>query len=205
MADSTSEDFRTISAAAQASAAAQERARAQLASTGEALRNSASDALGQARSMVRDAAEQQKHRAAEGIQEFARSLHDMAGSLDQQHRDLSARYTHAAAEQLERAARGLEQRSMGDMLGEVEHLARRQPALFIGGAFAAGFLLARFVKSSAEAEPGTGDIGYGADTGYSAYPPATEGFAAAPPAAGPGSAFAASPAEVPGVRQSREP
>lgn len=199
MADSTSDDFRT------ASAAAQTRARAQLASTGEALRHSASDVLGQARSMVRDAAEQQKHRAAEGIHEFARSLHDMAGSLDEQQRDLTARYTHAAAEQLERAARGLEQRSMGDMLADVEHLARRQPALFIGGAFAAGFLLARFLKSSAEGEAASGEVGYRADTGYTAYPPATEGYAAPPSSAGPGGAFAGNPIEVPGVRQSREP
>jgi hypothetical protein len=37
----------------------------------------------------------------------------------------------------------------GDLLHDAETLARRQPALFLGGAFALGLIAARFLKSSA--------------------------------------------------------
>jgi len=37
---------------------------------------------------------------------------------------------------------------MDQMLRDARNLARRQPALFIGGSFAVGLLAARFVKSS---------------------------------------------------------
>lgn len=149
-------------------AAAQDRARDQFASTSEVIRHSATDAVQQARSMVRDAAEQQKHRAAEGIQGFARSLHDMARNLDSEHQDIPARYTHLAAEQLERTAQALDRRSMEEMLTDVERFARRRPAVFIGSAFAAGFLVARFLKSSQSAEAGSTGTAYG--TAYGAVP-----------------------------------
>lgn len=157
-----------------------ERARDQFASTGEAIRHSATDAMEQARTMVRDATEQQKHRAADGIQRFARSMHDMARNLEQeQHQGLAAHYTHVAADQLDRMARSLEQRTMDDMLTGVEDFARRQPAAFVGGAFAAGFVLARFLKSSGEgAAPAAADTAaYGrAAGGYAEYEPVRGGY-----------------------------
>ncbi len=38
----------------------------------------------------------------------------------------------------------------GDLLHDAEALARRQPALFLGGAFALGLIAARFLKSSGQ-------------------------------------------------------
>ncbi len=40
----------------------------------------------------------------------------------------------------------------GDLLHDAETLARRQPALFLGGAFALGLIAARFLKSSSHSD-----------------------------------------------------
>jgi hypothetical protein len=42
----------------------------------------------------------------------------------------------------------LRDRNVDDMLADAEDFARRQPELFLGGAFALGMLAARFFKSS---------------------------------------------------------
>jgi hypothetical protein len=42
-------------------------------------------------------------------------------------------------------------RMWGNMLSDAQELARRRPALLIGGAVAAGFLAARYLKRSAPA------------------------------------------------------
>jgi hypothetical protein len=42
----------------------------------------------------------------------------------------------------------LKNANAGDLLRDAEGLARRQPVLFLGGAFAVGLLAARFLKSS---------------------------------------------------------
>ena len=42
----------------------------------------------------------------------------------------------------------LQDTSFDELLDLTTDFARRQPALFVGGAFACGFVLARFAKSS---------------------------------------------------------
>ena len=146
MADST---LGRVSEGVKATAtAAQERARDQLAETGDVLRHSASDAVQQARTKIGDVAEEQKHRAAAGIRGVAHSLHNMARSLEREHRDIVAQYAHVAADQLDRTAHVLDHRSMAEMADDVEAFAHRRPGVFVGGAFAAGFLLARLIRNS---------------------------------------------------------
>lgn len=58
--------------------------------------------------------------------------------------DLAAR----AAEGIERLARYLENKSVADVVRSVESFARREPALFLGGALAMGMMAGRFLKSS---------------------------------------------------------
>ena len=180
--------------------AAQERARDQSASTGEVFRHSATDAVRQARSKLREAAEDQKHRAAQGIRGFAHSLHDMAGGLELENRDIAARYAQIAAEQLDRTAEALDRRDMAEMAGEVEAFAQARPAIFVGGAFAAGFLLARFLKS-AQAEPPVPHAVRGrasaTATGYAEYEP----LRTPPEQAGSATPFTATPTEGPGAQR----
>jgi hypothetical protein len=55
-----------------------------------------------------------------------------------------------AAQQVDRASRYLRRSEVRDVVRDLEDLARRRPAAFVGGSLAAGLLLARFFKSSGE-------------------------------------------------------
>lgn len=145
---------RARSSTAEAVTAAQDEARRQFESTRDVLMEQGDQAYRRARTSVLSAAEQQKQRAAEGMEGVARSLHDMARNLNSQDQALPARYTDLAAEGLERAAHALQEKTVNDLMNDAEEFARRQPAVFLGGAFVVGLLVARFLKSSE-----TGDIG----------------------------------------------
>ena len=60
-----------------------------------------------------------------------------------------AAYTQGVADKIEQLASALRGRDLPQLARDVEQLARRQPALFIGGAFSVGLIAARFMKSSA--------------------------------------------------------
>jgi hypothetical protein len=77
----------------------------------------------------------------EAIRQTTQSLRD------QQH-DTVARYVEQATEQLDRITRRLKEKDIGELLEDAQQLARRQPAVFVGAAFALGLLGARFLKSS---------------------------------------------------------
>jgi len=58
--------------------------------------------------------------------------------------------TERAARQMDRAARYVRRSELRDVVRDLEELARRRPAVLVGGSFATGMLLARFFKSSGE-------------------------------------------------------
>lgn len=124
--------------------------------TREVLRASRDQAMEEARDAIRNMAEGQKTRAAEGLGSVAHALHETARTLSSEKQAVTARYTDMAADQLERASRLLREKDWDDLMGEAERFARQQPTLFIGGAIAAGFFLARFLKSVPATPAGTG-------------------------------------------------
>jgi len=60
----------------------------------------------------------------------------------------TAKYTDTAARKLEDVANYFETHDMRQMMSDAEDFARRNPAIFIGGAAVLGLLAARFIKSS---------------------------------------------------------
>jgi hypothetical protein len=62
--------------------------------------------------------------------------------------DLTARYTGTAASQIEKVANYFERKDIRSMMRDAEGFARRNPAIFLGAAFALGMAAARFLKSS---------------------------------------------------------
>jgi hypothetical protein len=60
----------------------------------------------------------------------------------------TAEYSDTAAKKIEQVANYFEQKDVRAMYNDVENFARRNPAMFIGGAFALGLIAARFLKSS---------------------------------------------------------
>ncbi len=135
-------------AVSEASTAAQTGMREQYESTREVLTQSGQRMSEQAKDTLRSMAEEQKMRAVQGLHGVAKSMHQMARSLHDEQQETPARYVDMAADQIERGVRLLEERGVPELMSGVETFARRQPAVFIGGAFAAGFLLARFLKTS---------------------------------------------------------
>jgi hypothetical protein len=92
----------------------------------------------------------QKNRATDGLGELAQAVRRTSQPLRESHQDTIAEYVERAADGIERFSTRLRQREIGDLVDEAQRFARRRPALFIGGAFAAGLLTARFLKSSSD-------------------------------------------------------
>jgi len=109
----------------------------------------------QARNTVQQAREKAASTVNERKGELAGSVTSVAGAVrgatDQlrgEGHDHIAGYTEALAEQADRVARYLRDTDLNRVRDDVEDLARRQPALVIGGALLLGLLAARFFKSS---------------------------------------------------------
>jgi len=90
----------------------------------------------------------QKTRATDGLSVMANAVRQTTQTLRNDHHESLAQYVDRAADQLERFSNVIRDKDMDQMLRDARNLARRQPALFIGGSFAVGLLAARFVKSS---------------------------------------------------------
>jgi hypothetical protein len=92
----------------------------------------------------------QKDRATDGIGSVVDAVRQSTQHLRDNQHDTIAQYVDQAAGQLERWSNQLKEKNVGELLQEAQQLARRRPAVFIGGAFAVGLLGARFLKSSRE-------------------------------------------------------
>lgn len=114
----------------------------------------AGEVADQAKEQARSQAAQQKERATEGLGSVAQALRQTSGSLREQEQSTVARYVEDAAGQVERLAGYLRERSPEELLHETEQFARREPAFFLGGAFALGLMGARFLKSSGSSASG---------------------------------------------------
>lgn len=113
----------------------------------------ASQALGQVKEKATTKIEDQKATLAQGLGSVADTIRQVGGSLrdtagESDVASTAAKYGDSLAGQVEQFSNYLEKHNVSDLLREVERFARRNPAYFIGGAFALGLLGARFLKSS---------------------------------------------------------
>jgi hypothetical protein len=91
---------------------------------------------------------EQVERGAERLGGLSEALQAVGRELRGKDDDALAGLTDRAAEQVERFAGYLRGKDLDEIVYEGERLARRQPALFLGGAFLIGVAAARFLKSS---------------------------------------------------------
>ena len=101
-----------------------------------------------ARGQATGFADRRKDDAAQSIADIASSLRETGKSFGD--RPNIASFVGTAADGLEQLAGGIKERSFADLYGEAEDFARRQPLTFGAVALLAGFVAARFIKSSAE-------------------------------------------------------
>jgi hypothetical protein len=89
----------------------------------------------------------QKNRATDGLGSIANAVRQTTQQLREQQHDVIAGYVDQAADQIEQFSRRLREREVTQLFSDLQDLSRRQPTLFVGGAFAVGFVAARFLKS----------------------------------------------------------
>lgn len=90
----------------------------------------------------------QKTRATDGIASVAQAIRQSTARLRDERHDSIAEYVDRGAEQLERLSGYLQQKDAAELWSDAQRFARRRPAVFIGSAFVAGLVAARFLKSS---------------------------------------------------------
>ena len=93
-----------------------------------------------------------REQAADGLQQLATSVRRSSGDLESEQPAI-ANAVDTAADQAERIAAYLRQTDARELVGTIQDVARRQPLLFVGGAFLLGVAASRFVKAAGGSSP----------------------------------------------------
>lgn len=104
--------------------------------------------LDRGRDRVRSSVDDGKSRIARSLGTVASSLKDSSRQLRDGEDATVGAYVERVADQLDRAAGYLERSDVEELVQGARRFAHRNPALFLGAAFAVGVLGARFLKSS---------------------------------------------------------
>jgi len=89
-----------------------------------------------------------KDRVAEGLGSVAEAMRHTGEHLRSQDKLGLTEYVARAADQIDAASDYLQDRKLGEVVTDLSRFARREPALFLGSAFALGLIGGRFLKSS---------------------------------------------------------
>lgn len=131
---------------------------------GHQARQKAGDLMDQAREQVHTQLNTRKDALVGSVDTLAQVLHQSSQSLQEQNQALVGQFIDRGADVVEGIARYFREHEVQDLVSEVEGFARREPLLFLGGAFTLGLMAARFLKSGAP----TGGQGGGTGNGTSA-------------------------------------
>jgi hypothetical protein len=127
----------------------------------------------------------QKSRAAEGLQGVATMVAQFGDQVREQNPSVAG-VVDTAADRLRQFSNHLDQHELSELMDDVERYARRNPALFAGGAFALGLLGARFLRSSSPSSSGSSSsqMSYGSsyrpsyESSYGAYDATRQNYGA---------------------------
>ena len=157
------------------------------AGLGETAKETASELTGAAKDVAVTRAQGlfdgNKRAAAEQIGAIANALRNVSSELEGRHEPL-ARAARRAADTVERFSHTIEERDLSQAFDVAQDYARRQPAVFFGGAFLLGLAAARFLKASGHhrGDEGRLSAGYEPARGYDpTYSAAERGVVGGPP------------------------
>ena len=123
-------------------------------STRDKVRGKAAEVAGMAKEKIADQYDQKKDRAMNEVEHLASALRRAGENLrDEGNSSIGAAVLSRVAGRLESVGSSMEGKDLDGLMRDVERLARRNPAAFIGGAMLLGFAASRFLKSSS---PSTG-------------------------------------------------
>jgi hypothetical protein len=119
----------------------------------EHAKNTASESYDTMATKAKSSIEERKSDLSAGLKTMADSVRDVGGQMrtkgkQNQMTEVASRYSNKAAIALENVADYFQRKDLRAIMRDTEDFARRNPAIFLGGAFALGLLAARFVKSS---------------------------------------------------------
>jgi hypothetical protein len=142
-----------------------------------------------------------KTQAAETLNTLAESLITTGQQLRERNQEPVSRYVDQFADRVRRVSTYLQNTDVSEIVDSTEDFARRQPALFLGGAFALGLLGARFLKSSRRQVEARGQFasGGGAGTGQRRMREGITGIEQEVPTSRPQQEWAASGAQTSGL------
>lgn len=141
-----------------------------VAQTAEQAQQKAKEVTEQAQEQAKSMAAARKEQATEGLQGIVQAFRQTGETLRREDQGTIADYSEKMASQIERVSSYLEERDVDQLLGDAEGFARSHPEVFLGGAFAFGLLLGRFIKSSGERR----DMVRAGQYQPSSYPPAPQ-------------------------------
>jgi YHS domain-containing protein/ElaB/YqjD/DUF883 family membrane-anchored ribosome-binding protein len=123
-------------------------ATSKMAEAGGALHEQWAKRSSRARTKLESMISDKKSKAAEQIVSLSNAFRSVSQQLKDQQQETIARYADSAALRVDRFSGYLQQTDAKQIIREAEDFVRRRPGLVIGSAFAAGFFMARFLKSS---------------------------------------------------------
>lgn len=104
--------------------------------------------LDSAKAQATSYVDKRKDDAAQSVADLAQSLRDTLKQFED--RPNIRAFADSAAEGLEQLAGTIRSRNFNEIFGDVEQVMRRRPGTVAAASLVAGFLAARFIKSSAE-------------------------------------------------------
>lgn len=108
-------------------------------------------------------ADRARTQAADGLEQVTQTIRRVSMDIESEQPAI-ANVATTAADQAERIAEYLRTTDARQILSTVEDVARRQPLIFLGGAFFLGLAASRFIKAAGGSS--TGGSGYGLNRGY---------------------------------------
>jgi len=105
--------------------------------------------LDAARSAAESLLQEQKNQIAERVSGVAEALRCTAEPLDRSQNRIMSRYLEMAADRVEEFSNTVRDRHWNELVADTEQFARRQPAWFVLGAVATGFVVGRLLWTSA--------------------------------------------------------
>ena len=136
-----------------------------LAEAGKDATESVGQLAGRAADLGIEQADRGRTQAAEGIDQVAQSIRRVSTDM-QTEQPAIANAAMTAADQAERVAQYLRQTDARKIISTVEDVARRQPLLFIGGAFVIGIAASRFIKAAGGGQSAQAGYRSGYSTDY---------------------------------------
>lgn len=114
---------------------------------GQEVKKTGEEVIGKAKSRAKSLFADRKADAADMAGTVSEALRNTSKNLKNRKKDNAARFVDDTADQADRLSGYFRDKDVDQIIDEAEDMVRSRPGLMIGGALAAGFVLARFLKS----------------------------------------------------------